>query len=158
MDIKQEVKKNIDELQVELSRLATAVSHIEAAKKMVEIVYEEGKILQTSYDNHMKEVQAFIKQQEAFCAQVERLGKVIDNVNSSMVGVNQSVQNIVLRIENTEKSLKSMIENEAGRVQTGQKEVKMLLVRVLIVLSGISFSILFMVFILWQKGFFRPGG
>lgn len=138
MPMKDQVHKDLAKLQGELSRLDSAVKHIEDAKELTKQITSNGQNLHEKYSDQLKEVKELTSKYQELVTRTEKLTEKIDKIDfpsrldkldASVTGINQGIQNVQTKLENlgtaldraitnSTKSLLSRIEKNSGEIQT----------------------------------------
>ena len=144
--MKEQIHKELASLQFELSRLDTAVKHIENAKQLAKSVTENGQGLQTKYKEQLQEVQDLINKYLEWVDKTEKLIDKIDRIDfpmrldkldNSVTVISQGIQNIQGKLENIGRDLKDEIKATETSLKTpiekNNKEIRTL--KILMIIS-----------------------
>jgi chromosome segregation ATPase len=152
--MKEQIHNELASLQSELSRLNSAVKHIEDAKQLAKNITENGQELQAKYKEQLQEVKELTTKYQELVGRAERLIDKIDKVDfpirldkldNAVTAINQGVQNTQGKLENIGRDLKDEIKelkaNLTAKIEGNRREVKIL--KILLIISlALSIGIL----------------
>jgi len=155
--MKEQIHKELAVLQNELSRLDTAVKHIEEAKKLSQSITSIGQKLNSKYEEQLKEVNNLLIQYQGLATKTEELVEKIDKVDFplrfekldiAVTTLNQGMQNTQMKIENLGRDLKDNLtiikDDFLKKFEKNKKELTTLKVLAFII-TGLVIGILIIV-------------
>ena len=133
----EQLHKEITELQSELSRLNTAVRHIEDASKLATKISTTGDKLEEKYKEQIKEIKGITTQSQKLATKAEALIKKIDSIDfpnrlekldNTVSSINTGLQNVQTKFENHGRDLKDGIrdikESVGEKLKVNSNEIK----------------------------------